>query len=234
VAHQQTLRDPSLSITERCRRVATYFADENGTPRPHTKSCVASLPELGVCVCTEIRFWTLAGHFLAGPPQGIAALSLSVDDLTSKLATLQATPTTASGGVAGGDGGDDPNSRPPASAASIPAEAGGGAPKLEFGVLCSSRTARTLEWERARASELASANITYDLSRKLTDLRTLLRSRRVVSCVCVRACVRAVSKETDSGVWTRSCRSAARGEGQGHASPAGHARCAPQFLSGHA
>lgn len=151
----QTLRDPSLSITERCRRVATYFADEN-----------------------EIRFWTLAGHFLAGPPQGTAASSLSVDDLTSKLATLQATPTTASGGVAGGDGGDDPNSRPPASAAaSIPAEAGGGAPKLEFGVLCSSRTARTLEWERARASELASANITYDLSRKLTDLHLLLGER---------------------------------------------------------
>ncbi|ELR13975.1 WD domain, G-beta repeat-containing protein [Acanthamoeba castellanii str. Neff] len=151
----QTLRDPSLSITERCRRVATYFADEN-----------------------EIRFWTLAGHFLAGPPQGTAASSLSVDDLTSKRATLQATPTTASGGVVGGDGGDDPNSRPPASAAaSIPAEAGGGAPKLEFGVLCSSRTARTLEWERARASELASANITYDLSRKLTDLHLLLGER---------------------------------------------------------
>jgi len=47
-------------------------------------------------------------------------------------------------------------------------------PFAEFGVLSSSCTARRIEWARARASEAASTNPSYELSQRLADLHLLL------------------------------------------------------------
>lgn len=118
-----------------------------------------------VAAMAEIRFWILANHYLNAPVESSAQ--------SYEKAERERIPSPR----------QQPVSSPrlneeEATVSQRTSEAG---PK--FGVLSSGVTARGLEWERARASEMAGANVSqYELSQKLTDLRILLsrfmRARR--------------------------------------------------------